>query len=381
MKFIPLLLKNALRNRRRTFLTLASIAASLFLVATLLTVLSELENPPETPESALRLITRHKVSLANVLPIAYREKINQIDGVTATSGSMWFGGVYKDPSNFFAQFATTTDQFFEVSGDIVIPEEQKKAFLEDRTGAIAGNNLAKRFGWKIGDTIHLKGTIWAFDPELTLRGIYEGGADDGNTLFFQWDYFNEGMSNASFVGTFSIKARSPEDVPRIAEQVDALFQNSTAPTKTETEKAFLLGFVEMMGNIRFLITSICAVVIFAVVLVAANTMAMSIRERVREIGVLKALGFRQSQILSLLLSEAIVLSLGGALLGSWAARFLYGNVNMAQVTQGMLQRFYVTPGTLFLCAALGLLVGVLSTAVPAWKAARQPTVEALRRVI
>ncbi|MDA2925540.1 FtsX-like permease family protein [Acidobacteria bacterium AH-259-L09] len=381
MKFLRLLLKNVFRNRRRTFLTVTSIAVSLFLVATLRTVLTELQNPPETPESALRLITRHRVSLANILPIAYRDKIAKVEGVQAVIGSMWFGGVYKDPSNFFAQFAVNTDQFFEVNADIIIAEEHKQAFLEDRTGAIAGNNLADRFGWKIGDKIHLKGALFRFDPELTLRGIYEGGSDEGNTLFFHWDYFNEGMNNAAFTGTYSIKARSAEDVPRIADQVDALFQNSTAPTKTETEKAFLLGFVEMMGNVQFFITSICAVVIFAIILVAANTMAMSIRERVREIGVLKALGFRKLQILSLLLGESICLALGGALIGSWSARILYSGVSMAKVTGGMIQRFYVTPGTLLLCAAIGLLVGILSAGIPAWRASQRSVVDALRRVV
>ncbi|MDA2937887.1 FtsX-like permease family protein [Acidobacteria bacterium AH-259-A15] len=381
MKFLRLLLKNVFRNRRRTFLTVTSIAVSLFLVATLRTVLTELQNPPETPESALRLITRHRVSLANILPIAYRDKIAKVEGVQAVIGSMWFGGVYKDPSNFFAQFAVNTDQFFEVNADIIIAEEHKQAFLEDRTGAIAGNNLADRFGWKIGDKIHLKGALFRFDPELTLRGVYEGGSDEGNTLFFHWDYFNEGMNNAAFTGTYSIKARSAEDVPRIADQVDALFQNSTAPTKTETEKAFLLGFVEMMGNVQFFITSICAVVIFAILLVAANTMAMSIRERVREIGVLKALGFRKLQILSLLLGESICLALGGALIGSWSARILYSGVSMAKVTGGMIQRFHVTPGTLLLCAAIGLLVGILSAGIPAWRASQRSVVDALRRVV
>ncbi|MDA2931519.1 FtsX-like permease family protein, partial [Acidobacteria bacterium AH-259-O06] len=358
-----------------------SIAVSLFLVATLRTVLTELQNPPETPESALRLVTRHKISLANVLPIAYREKIAKVEGVKAVIGSMWFGGVYKDPSNFFAQFSVNTDGFFVVNADIVIPEDQKQAFLEDRTGAIAGENLADRFEWKIGDKIHLKGALFSFDPELTLRGIYEGGSDEGNTLFFHWDYFNEGMGNTDFTGTYSIRARSAEDVPQIAEQVDALFQNSAAPTKTESEKAFLLGFVEMMGNVQFFITSICAVVIFAILLVAANTMAMSIRERVREIGVLKALGFRKLQILSLLLGESIFLALGGALIGSWSARILYSGVSMAKVTGGMIQRFYVTPGTLLLCAAIGLLVGILSAGIPAWRASQRSVVDALRRVV
>ena len=277
MKFFWLLLRNVFRNRRRTFLTVTSIAASLFLVTTLITLLREMQNPTKTPESALRLITRHKVSLFNPLPIAYRSKIAKVEGVEAVIGSMWFGGIYKDPSNFFGQFSVDIEGFFEVNGDMRIPEGQKEAFRKDRTGCIAGKSLVDRFGWKIGDKIHLKGALFQFDPELTLRGIYEGGSDEGSTLYFHWEYFNEGLKNAGFTGTYSIKARSVEDVPRIAEKIDALFQNSSVPTKTETEKAFLLGFISMMGNVQFLITSICSVVIFTIILVAANTMAMSIR--------------------------------------------------------------------------------------------------------
>src|SRR5438552_1271803 len=220
MKFVWLVLRNVFRNRRRTALTVTSIAVSLFLVTTLLTLLREMQNPTQTPDSALRLVTRHKVSLANVLPIAYLRKIAQVEGVQAVIGSMWFGGVYKDPSYFFAQFAVDTDQFFEVNSDMKIPGDQKEAFVKDRTGAIAGNSLAQRFGWKIGDKIHLKGTLFQFDPELTLRGIYEGGSDEGGSLFFHWEYFNEGVNNQGFTGTYSIKARSAEEVSPIAESVD-----------------------------------------------------------------------------------------------------------------------------------------------------------------
>lgn len=380
MKFLPFLIRNVFRNRRRTLLTVTSIAVSLFLVATLLTVLSELNEPPTTPDSALRLITRHKVSLANILPIAHRQKIASVPGVKAVVGSMWFGGVYKDPSNFFPQFSLTTDHMFEVYGDdIRLIEAEKQAFLKDRTGCIAGRKLAKRYNWKIGEKIFLKGTIFPVDAELTLRGIYEG--PDESALFLHWEYFNEAMNNASFCGFYLIKATSGEVVPQVAEKVDALFQNSTAPTKTETEKAFILGFISMMGNVQLLITSICSGVIFAIVLVAANTMAMSIRERTREIGILKALGFRRWHVLFLLLTEAIFITLGGSLIGSWGARLVYSNMDLAQMTQGFLQRFYVTPQTLTLCALIGLGVGIISAGVPAWQASRRPVVDALRRVV
>ncbi len=385
MKFVRLLLTNVLRNRRRTFLTLASIAVSLFLIATLLTVLSEMENPPTTPESALRLICRHRVSLANILPKSYRQKIARIEGVDAVIGSMWFGGVYKDPKNFFAQFAVDADQLFPIYQDMKIPEDQKQAFIKDRTGCIAGNNLADRFGWKIGSRIPIEGALFDVNLDMTLRGIYSGGGDDGSTLYFHWEYFNEGMKKVfgprvDFTGFYVLRAKSADAVPAVAERVDAEFHNSSSPTKTESEKAFVLGFLSMMGNVRLLVTSICSVVIFTIILVAANTMAMSIRERVREIGILKALGFRKAQILSLLLGESVLLAMSGALIGSFAAKFVYSGAKMAAVTGGLFQRFYVTPSTLLMCAAIGLTVGIVSAGVPAWQAARKRVVEALREV-
>jgi putative ABC transport system permease protein len=387
MKFLRLLLNNILRNKRRTFLTLSSIAVSLFLITTLLTVLHEMENPPSTPESALRLLTRHRVSLANILPMSYRGKIARVEGVEAVIGSMWFGGVYKDPKNFFAQFAVDNDQFFQVYADIKLPADHKQAFVQDRLGAIAGENLAQRFGWKVGDKIPIQGALFDFPLDLTLHGIYSGGGDDGSTLYFHWEYFNEGMKRlfgggegVNFTGFYTIRAVSADQVPVIAEKIDALFLNTSAPTKTESEKAFVLGFISMMGNIRLLVTSICSVVIFTIVLVAANTMAMSIRERVREIGILKALGFRKGQVLSLLLGESVLLAVAGALLGSLGAKFLFSGARLAAATGGMITRINVTPATLALCASIGLFVGIVSAGIPAWQASTRRVVDALRDV-
>lgn len=386
MKYLGLLWNNLLRNRRRTFLTVSTIAVSLFLVATLLTVLFELENPPETPESALRLVTRHRVSLANILPKSYRIKIAQLEGVDSVVGSMWFGGIYKDPKNFFPQFAVDTDLFFRVYSDFRLPEDQKRAFEQDRTGALVGDNLALRFGWKVGDRINLEGALFDVDPELTVRAVYSGGGDDGGSLYWHWEYFNEGMKQvafgprADFTGFYAIRAVRADVVPVIAAKVDELFRNSNPPTRSESEKAFVLGFVSMMGNVRLLVASICSVVIFTILLVAANTMAMSIRERVREIGIMKALGFRRFHVLSLLVGEALLLAVGGALIGSLAARALYSGARLGAVTGGMFQTLRVTPQTMGTCIAVGLLVGILSAGIPAWKAARRRVVDALREV-
>lgn len=388
MKYLRLLLNNILRNRRRTFLTITSIAASLFLVATLLTMLFEMENPPQTPESALRLLTRHRVSLANILPMSYRAKIARVPGVEAVIGSMWFGGVYKDPKNFFAQFAADADQFFQIYADLTLPQDQKAAYLSDRTGALVGNNLADRFGWKVGDRITLQGALFDFDAELTIRGIYSGGSDDGSTLYFHWEYFNEGMKKVfpggadevNFTGFYVMRAASAAKVPAIAEAVDELFKNSSSPTKTESEKAFVLGFLAMMGNVRLLVTSLCSVMMFTIVLVAANTMAMSIRERVREIGIMKALGFRRTQILSLLLGESVSLALGGALVGAVGAKLLFARAKLAAVTGGMFQELNVRPQILAICLGIGLFVGIVSAGIPAWQAAHRRVVDALRDV-
>ncbi len=381
MKFLRLLRKNLTRNFLRSFLTFSTISVSLFLVATLITALNELQNPPETPDSALRLIVRHRVSLFNALPIAYREKIRQVEGVEAVSGSMWFGGVYKDPANFFAQFSVDTDQFFEIYPDMEVPEDQIKAFKEDRTGALVGSQLIKRFGWEIGDKIHLQGALFRFDPELTIRAVYEDAPDGGNTLYYHWEYFNQGMNDAGFTGTYSIRARTPEDVPVVAEAVDDLFKNANPPTKTETEKAFILGFISMLGNLQFLVASVCTVVIFTIILVAANTMAMAIRERGREIAILKALGFSKRLVLSLLLSESVMLAMGGALAGSLAAAGIFSLVNVQAATGGMFPPVNVTAGTILVCAAIGALVGLAASGVPAWRASQIPVAQALRRIV
>ena len=387
MKFFRLLLKNLFRNKLRTALTVSSIAASIFLVAVLISLLDGLTNPPETPDSALRLITRHKISLFNTLPIGHKEKIASVEGVEAVIGSMWFGGMYdnKGVDQMLAQFAVDTDQFFTVNPDVTMPDDQKEGFLEDRAGAIVGNVVAENFGWKVGDRIHTRSNLFAVEPlELNIRGIYQGGGDQGSSIYYHWAYFDKAIKAAgfgdAFTGTFSIRARSAEDVPLIAEKVDALFENSRSPTKTETEKAFILGFLKMLGNVQLLISGICTAVLFAVVLVAANTMAMSIRERIREIGIMKALGFRRIHVLGLLLFESVLLALIGSALGAGLAAVLFSNVNLSVQSGGMIPNITIGLGVLLLCTGIGVLVGLLAASVPAYRAAGRPVVEAIRNV-
>ena len=290
MKLLPLILRNVLRNKRRTILTILSIGVSLFLISTLRTMLASLESPPLTPESAKRVVTRHQTSLGNPLPIAYRNRIQTIPGVDQAIATQWFGGVYKDPANFFAQFAVDTDHFFDVYSEAkVLSQEQAEAFKKERTASLVGVKLAKRFGWNVGDRVTLEGMLFPFNVETTIRGLVDGGGSEV-TFYFHYDYFNELMNNAGIASTFAVKAKSVDDLPAISAAIDDMFRNSTAPTKTETESA-ILGFAAMWGDVRTLVVSISTIVLFTIVLVAANTMAMSIRERTGEIAILKTLGF------------------------------------------------------------------------------------------
>jgi putative ABC transport system permease protein len=379
MKFLPLIFRNALRNRRRTILTVLSISMSLFLISTLRTLLEQLESPPLTAESATRVLTRHQTSLANILPISYRDKIRRMPGVAEVSAYQWVGGVYKDPANFFAQFAVDADRFFNVYSDIhPQTEEQKQAFMKEKTAALAGVSLAKRYGWNLGDRITLKGTIFPADVELIVRGLVDGGGSE-NLLLLRHDYLNELWDNYDGSGVFVVRVRSAEEIPAVIESIDSTFVSSTAPTKTETEKAFVLGFVSMLGNIRSLVMSISTVLIFTIILVAANTMAMSIRERTGEIAILKTLGFAPGQVLLVLIAESAVIAVAGGLIGSLSARYLLGGVDFNAYTTGFIQVFDVRWATVLLAAGISLVVAFASTLVPAWSASRIPISEAVRR--
>ena len=380
MKFIRLILKNTFRNRRRTILTILSISMSLFLISTLRTLLESLESPPLTADSATRVLTRHQTSLANLIPIAYRDRIRQMPGVKEISAYQWFGGVYKDPSNFFGQFAVDADRFFDIYTDIHVESaEQKDAFIKERTAALAGVSLAKRQGWKIGDRITLQGTAFPVNPELIIRGFVKDAGSDG-LLLFRFDYLSELFRNPlNGTSTYVIKVRSAEEIPAVIDTIDGTFANSTAPTKTETEKAFLLGFMSMLGNVRTLVVSISTVVIFTIILVAANTMAMSIRERIGEIAILKTLGFSPGQMLGVLISESVIIALAGGLLGSLAARYIFGAVDMDALSMGFIPVVNVRWTTVTLAAGISIVVAFASTFVPAWSASRLPIAEAMRR--
>jgi putative ABC transport system permease protein len=373
--------KNAFRNKRRSTLTVLSIAFSLLLLTLMMTIWRAFYLDQGSAESAERLVVRHRVSLTFSLPGFYREKIRAIPGVVSVVPVSWFGGIYKDakPENFFAQFGTDPDEFFKTFRDLQLPEEQMKAWQRDRQGAIVDDSLAKKYGWKLGDRIVLQGNIYPVDLELNIRGIFHSNPDN-KSVYFNAKYVEEAVAFfKGQAGTFSILAASPADVSKIASTVDDMFRNSPQPTKTESEKAFGLEFVAMMGNVKAFILSICLAVVFATLLVSANTMAMSIRERTREVAVLKTLGFTKRGVLGLFVSEAVALSLVGGLLGAgFGWLMVYGLTHSKQFISFFPMQ--VTPGIWVAALLTSGLVGLLSSAVPSYSASRVNIVEGLRHI-
>jgi putative ABC transport system permease protein len=373
--------KNAFRNKRRSTLTVLSIAFSLLLLTLMMTIWRSFYLDKGSAESEQRLVVRHRVSLTFNLPGYYREKIRAIPGVVAVVPVSWFGGIYKDqkPENFFARFSTDPDEFFKVFRDITMPEDQIKAWQRDRQGVIVDDYLANKYGWKIGDRITLQGDIYPVNPELNIRGIFHSNPDN-KSIYFNAKYVEESVDFfKGRAGTFSILAASPSDVSTIASTVDDMFRNSPQPTKTESEKAFGLEFVAMMGNVKAFILSICSAVVFATLLVSANTMAMSIRERTREVAVLKTLGFTKRGVLGLFVSEAVALSLGGGVIGaSLGWLMVYGLTHSKQFISFFPLR--VTPEIWIAALVTSGVVGLLSAALPSYHASQINIVDGLRHI-
>jgi putative ABC transport system permease protein len=384
MRYVPLILKNALRNRRRSLLTICSIAASFCLLGVLFAMYQALFLADPTPNQAKRLITRNRVSLTQVMPASYKQRIQQVPGVEAVYISQWFGGQYKDEQanrdNMFARFAVEPEDFFRVQQEIVLPEDQKQAFLRERSAAIIGKKQADKLGLKIGDRINLVGDIFPGNYEFTLRGIYTS-AEDETSMYFHLEYLFQSLPphRRDFAGTFTILLASPEDAARVSREVDAMFDNATVQTRTETEQAFILSFTSFLGNVKLFLFAICGAVTFTILLVSANTMAMSVRERIKEVGVMKTLGFSKGSVLGIILSEAVLISTLGAAAGCLIASLLVrGVAEVAGTFSFQLQTMSLTPEAVGLCLALGALVGLVAAIVPAWGAARTPILDTLR---
>lgn len=387
MRYIPLMFKNALRNRRRSLLTIGSIAVSLCVLGLLMALYRGLFLAgPVTPAQALRLIVHHRVSLTQPIPLSYIDRVRRIPGVRAAQEWDWFGGTYKDARdqrNFFARFIVEPDKLFIIVPEIKLPEDQKLAFLRERTGCIVGKDTAEKFNWKIGDRITLVGDIWPVTLELKLVGIFENPLDNAS-MFFNDVYPREAMRAAGVtrrmdsIGAVQLIVDGPDDVSRVQKAIDKEFDNSPFPTMTETEQSFALSFASFLGNLKVYLMVICGAITFTILLVAANTISMSVRERVREVGVLKTLGFTPVSILGIILGESVVIAVIGGIIGCMLAAVLVNGARHAPGAMGFTNSMAMTPGVIAVCIAMAAFVGLVSSVFPAWSASRISIVEALR---
>jgi putative ABC transport system permease protein len=384
MFVLKLILRNAFRHKLRTGLTVAGVAIAVLAFGLLKTLVAAWYLGVEA-SSASRLITRNAISLVFLLPASYQEKIRQVPGVTAVAKGNWFGGVYIDEKNFFPNFAVEPRAYLDLYPEYVLSEGEKKAFLVDRKGCVVGRSLAGRFGWKVGDVVTLRGTIFPGQWEFVVRGIYQPGRKntDATQFFFHWDYLNEMMRKtmprrADQVGFYVIGLASPALAAEASLFIDGMFKNSLAETLTETERAFQLSFVSMTEAIIAAIQIVSYVVIVIIMVVAANTMAMTARERIAEYATLKTLGFGGWHIAGAVFGESIVIACTGGLLGvalSFPAAAWIG----AALSQ-FIPVFHVEPRTLALDLLAALVVGVVAGIFPTWRGATINIADGLRRI-
>lgn len=376
--------KNMWRHRLRTGLTIAGIAVAIVSFGLLRTVVDSWYAGAELSSSA-RLITRAEASLSFSLPVTYGERIRRVPGVKDVTWAIWFGGIYIDEKHFFPQFAVDAETYFDVYPEFVVPPEQLAAFKRDRRGVIVGRKTMLKNGWKIGDQVPLKGTIYPGTWSFTIRGVYQGADDkvDEGQFLLHWGYVNEKIkavlpSLADRVGVFVINIKDPGASAAVSAAIDSGFRNSLAETRTETQKAFQLGFIAMVDTILVAIQTVAYVVILIIMAVMANTMAMAARERMREYATLKALGFSDRFVSILILGESLSMSLAGGLLGV-ALTFPLAEAFFS-ATRDLFLVFTVTPATLALQVASSLLIGICAALAPAWNSSRVRIVDGLRAV-
>jgi len=376
MKYAKLVFKNILRNKRRTLLTISSLVVSLFLIISLATILTEFDRGTQEA-SPLRLVSRHAVSLGFVIPMAHLQKIKQVPGVKEAMPFSWFGGIYKDEKNFFANFAVDARKLRDVLTEVKMSDADWQSFINDRQGAIVGAKLVKLYGFTPGQRVTLKSPIYNASVEFIIRGVYTGS--DEKTLYFHYDYVNELVPAwaKDQVSTFSILANTPEDVPRVSQQIDSLFANTDAPTKTESEREFALSFQTMMGGVKQFLYAIMAAITFSLLLVMGNTMAMTVRERTKEVGTLKAIGFQRGTITALFLGEALTVACIGAAIGIGAAALLFRSVDLSIYIPNFIS-FVPTKETLIAAFVLSILVGLISVVYSAYRVSGLTIAEALR---
>jgi putative ABC transport system permease protein len=376
MRFAKLILKNVLRNKRRTLLTVSSLVVSLFLIITLATILTEFQRGSEESNPS-RLMSRHSVSLAFLLPIGDLQRIQTVPGVQSAMAFTWFGGIYKDEKNFFANFAVDAAKLKEVYPELKMSDAEWQAFVSDRQGAVIGKKLQILYGFTPGQRITLKSPIYNKDVEFIIRGVCTGG--DEKTLFFHHEYLSELAPEwaKDQAGMFAILAKSPEDVPRIGQEIDAMFVNTDAPTKTESEREFAASFEAMTGGVKQFLYAIIAAITFSLLLVMGNTMAMTVRERTKEVGTLKAIGFKRHTIAGLFLGESVLLAIVGGVIGIGGAVLIYRSIDMSLYIPNLVM-FVPQPQTLIAAFVLSIFVGVVSTMYSTYRVTGLSIAEALR---
>jgi putative ABC transport system permease protein len=379
MKYRHLILTSLFRKKVRTGLTAGSFAVALFLFGILVVVRGAFQQGVDVA-GADRLVVVNRVSIIQPLPLAYRDRLARIPGVTQVTFANWFGGVYQDERNFFPQFAIDRESYRQMFPEFVVADAEWQAFLADREGAIVGEALAERFTWKVGDRVPIRGTIFPGTWEFNIRGVYRGQRvqDDTTQFWFRWDYLDERKSFAKgFVGWYTVRIANPDDAVPVVKTIDEQFANSPFETRTDTEKAFAASWVKQMGNIQLLLLSIGSVVFFTLLLVTGNTMAIAVRERTRELAVLKAVGFSDIFVLSLVIAETMVVAAVGGGLGLALAKLF---TLRGDPTGGLLPFFYLPPSVIILGMALALMVGLMAGILPALAAGKLRVVDALRRV-
>jgi putative ABC transport system permease protein len=379
MKFLPLVLANLGRHKRRTILTIASVALALFLFASLQTVVTTIAAAASFG-SARRLVSTNATGIVFTLPIAYANRLQAVPGVESVTWANWFGGRYGDGKRFFATFAVDPKTYLEMYPEMIIPPDQKEAFLRERTAALVGKHLMEAFGWKLGQNVTEQGTIFPGDWTFTIRAIYvpTDPAIGEDALVFHHEYMEERLGRPGQAGWYILKIDKTENAPTIAKTIDDMFKNSSFATKTGTEQAFNASFATMWGNVSLLMGTIGTAVVFAILLVTANAMMMSARERTREVAVLKTIGFRDTTLFGVVMLEAGVIAVTGAVIGLGGAKLLYKSTHFN--AGGFLPGFDVTTNTLVIGSAITLVLMIASGLVPAVRAARLPVVSALRQV-
>jgi putative ABC transport system permease protein len=384
MYFPKLILRNALRHKLRTGLTLLGIFVAILAFGLLRTVVEAWFAGAEGASST-RLITRNSISLVFPLPIAYQDRIRQVGGVVRVSHANWFGGIYVSEKNFFPQFAVDPKSYLELYPEYRIPPEQMKAFLLDRKGCTVGRKLADIHGFKVGDVVQLRGTIFPGTWEFVVRAIYDGAepATDTSQFFFHWDYLNETLKRtvprrANTVGVYVVGIDQADRAAEIGTQIDRTFRNSLAETLTETEKAFQLGFVAMTEAIVIAIQIVSFLVIFIIMAVMANTMAMTARERMAEYATMKALGFGPARVVTLIFGESLAIALAGAAIGIFAT-FPVAEWFATKVGT-LFPVFNVSQETVTMQLAAAVTVGVVAAMLPSYRAARVRIVDGLRNI-